>query len=156
MVFYFITCFQCALQVTLTFQKLIHFTDWVVGHAHLVMFGVFSLWLFGIMIYLFPRLLGRPWYSQKLLTYHYWLSAGGLFVMFLDLTLAGVFQGWYWASLQPWDASTNGSTPFWIVRVFAGLAMFGGLLCFLFNLWMTAKGADRVRATPAALAAATS
>ena len=42
MVFYFITCFQCALQVTLTFQKLIHFTDWVVGHAHLVMFGVFS------------------------------------------------------------------------------------------------------------------
>ena len=39
MIFYFITCFQCALQVTLTFQKLIHFTDWVVGHAHLVMFG---------------------------------------------------------------------------------------------------------------------
>ena len=45
MVYYFLTCFQCALQVTLTFQKLIHFTDWVVGHAHLVMFGVFSMWL---------------------------------------------------------------------------------------------------------------
>ena len=142
MVFYFITCFQCALQVTLTFQQLIHFTDWVVGHAHLVMFGVFSLWLFGIMTYLFPRLLGRPWYSRKLCEYHYWLSACGLFVMFLDLTLAGVFQGYYWASLQPWDASTNGSQPFWIVRVFAGLAMFGGLLCFLFNLSMTAAGAE--------------
>ena len=43
MIYYFITCFQCALQVTLTFQQLIHFTDWVVGHAHLVMFGVFSM-----------------------------------------------------------------------------------------------------------------
>ena len=44
MIFYFLTCLQCALQVTLTFQKMIHFTDWVVGHAHLVMFGVFSMW----------------------------------------------------------------------------------------------------------------
>jgi cytochrome c oxidase cbb3-type subunit 1 len=142
MVFYFITCFQCALQVTLTFQKLIHFTDWVVGHAHLVMFGVFSLWLFGIMTDLFPRLLGRPWWSHQLCVWHYWLSAGGLFVMFLDLTLAGVFQGYYWASLQPWDVSTEGSQPFWITRVFAGLTMFAGLLCFLVNLWMTWRGAE--------------
>jgi len=140
MVFYFITCFQCALQVTMTFQKLIHFTDWVVGHAHLVMFGVFSLWMFGTMTYLIPRLLGRAWYSQKLIAYHYWLSAGGLFVMVLDLTLAGVFEGYYWASLQPWDVSTDGATPFWIVRVFAGLAMFAGLICFLVNLSMTLRG----------------
>jgi cytochrome c oxidase cbb3-type subunit I len=137
MVFYFITCFQCALQVTMTFQKLIHFTDWVVGHAHLVMFGVFSLWLFGVMIYLFPRLLQRPWYSGKLLEWHFWLSSVGLFIMFIDLTLAGVFQGFYWASLQPWEVSTNGSQPFWITRVFAGLMMFGGLLCFLYNLGKT-------------------
>jgi cytochrome c oxidase cbb3-type subunit 1 len=42
MLFYGLTCLQCAFQVTLTFQALIHFTDWVVGHAHLVMFGVFG------------------------------------------------------------------------------------------------------------------
>jgi cytochrome c oxidase cbb3-type subunit 1 len=33
MINYFITCLQCAFQTTLTFQKLIHFTDWVVSHA---------------------------------------------------------------------------------------------------------------------------
>jgi cytochrome c oxidase cbb3-type subunit 1 len=142
MVFYFITCFQCALQVTLTFQKLIHFTDWVVGHAHLVMFGVFSMWLFGIMTYLYPRLLSRPWYSRKLCEWNYWLMAVGVFVMFLDLGLAGVFQGYFWASLQPWTESVNGSQPFWITRVFAGLLMFAGLLVFLFNLWMTCRGAE--------------
>ena len=65
MVLYFLTCLQCAVQVTFTFQALIHFTDWVVGHAHLVMFGVFTLWLFGMMTYLFPRLLHRPWYSRE-------------------------------------------------------------------------------------------
>jgi len=150
MLFYFITCFQCALHVTLTFQKLIHFTDWVVGHAHLVMFGVFSLWLFGIMTYLFPRLIGRPWYSQKLCEAHFWLSSVGVFVMVGDLTLAGVFQGYYWASLQPWEASLVGSQPFWITRVFAGLAMFAGLLCFLYNLAMTWK--LKREETPAATA----
>lgn len=137
MVLYFVTCFQCALQVTLTFQAVIHFTDWVVGHAHLVMFGVFSLWLYGIMTYLFPRLLQRPWASKSLLEWHYWLSMVGVVAMFLDLSLLGMLQGYWWASLQPWDVSTDGSYPFWAVRVVAGLMMFGGLLCFLTNLYKT-------------------
>lgn len=140
MVFYFITCFQCALQVTLTFQALIHFTDWVVGHAHLVMFGVFSMWLMGIMTYLFPRLWGRPWASESLCEWHFWLSAVGVFIMFTDLGLAGVFQGYYWASLQDWSVSVDGSYPFWIVRAVAGLMMFAGQLCFLWNMYKTLAG----------------
>lgn len=140
MVLYFITCLQCAMQVTLTFQALIHFSDWVVGHAHLVMFGVFTLWLMGIMTYLFPRLLHRPWYSRALCEWHYWLSVGGIVVMFTDLTLAGVFQGYWWGSLQPWEVSVDYSQPFWIVRVFAGLAMFAGQLCFVYNLYRTWRG----------------
>jgi cytochrome c oxidase cbb3-type subunit 1 len=137
MVLYFVTCAQCAMQVTLTFQKLIHFTDWVVGHAHLVMFGVFSMWFFGMMTYLFPRLLRHSWYSRSLCEWHYWLSLGGIAVMFIDLTLAGVFQGYYWASLQPWEASIDGSQPFWIVRLFAGLSIIAGQLTFVYNLWQT-------------------
>ena len=137
MVFYFITCFQCALQVTMTFQALIHFTDWVVGHAHLVMFGVFSMWLLGIMTYLFPKLWGREWWSQSLLEWHFWLSAVGLFSMFLDLVLVGIFQGFWWASMAPWETMTDGSQPFWIVRVFAGLAMFAGQCVFLWNIFAT-------------------
>src|SRR6185437_1142537 len=56
MIGYFITCFQCAFQTTLTFQRLIHFTDWVVAHAHLVMLGVFSFWIMGMTVYLWPKL----------------------------------------------------------------------------------------------------
>lgn len=155
MIYYFITCFQCALQVTLTFQKLIHFTDWVVGHAHLVMFGVFSMWIYGFMTHLIPQLLGRSWYSRKLCEWHFWLSAVGVFVMFLDLGLAGVFQGYYWASLQPWEESVIGSQPFWMTRIFAGLAMFGGFLCLIYNLVMTARTVPE-RAFELELAPATS
>lgn len=137
MVYYFLTCLQCAMQTTMTFQALIHFTDWVVGHAHLVMFGVFSMWLQGIMTYLFPRLLKHEWYSRKLCEWHYWLSAVGLLVMATDLTLVGVFQGYWWASLQPWEVSTEGSYPFWVVRIYAGLAMFIGQLLFVYNIYKT-------------------
>lgn len=146
MVLYFITCFQCALQVTLTFQALIHFTDWVVGHAHLVMFGVFSQWLMGIMTYLIPRLCGKPWYSRKLCEWHYWLSVVGITVMFLDLTMAGLFQGWSWSGMQIWDHSTQVSEPFWIVRIFAGLSMFGGFLVFVYNTVRTLAGPAPVAA----------
>lgn len=139
MVFYFLTCLQCAMQVTLTFQALIHFTDWVVGHAHLVMFGVFSQWLLGMMTYLFPRLLGRDWYSRKLSEWHYWLSAGGIFVMSCDLILGGLFQGYSWAALHPWDVSVEISYPFWVVRIPAGIAMFAGQVVFAWNLYKTWK-----------------
>jgi cytochrome c oxidase cbb3-type subunit 1 len=155
MVLYFVTCFQCALQVTLTFQALIHFSDWVVGHAHLVMFGVFTMWLLGIMTYLIPRLLRTPWYSRELCEWHYWLSAGGIVVMFIDLTLAGIFQGFYWSSLAPWDVSVDGSQPFWIVRVFAGLMLLAGQLCFFYNLYRTWLASPGIPAAGAATIAET-
>lgn len=148
MVFYFLTCLQCSLQVTLTFQKLIHFTDWVVGHAHLVMFGVFSMWIFGVMTYLIPRVLQRRWYSRALCEWHYWLSAGGVLVMACDLILLGVFQGYWWASLAEWEVSVEGSQPFWITRVFAGLCMAAGLVVFLYNLYMTWRGAEATAIEP--------
>lgn len=156
MVYYFLTCLQCSLQVTLTFQQLIHFTDWVVGHAHLVMFGVFSQWLLGVMTYLFPRLLKHDWYSRTLSEWHFWLSAGGLLVMASDLTLAGLFQGWSWMGLQMWDHSVEVSQPFWVTRVLAGVAIAAGQVCFIWNIYKTwqlsplRRGTTSSSTTPAA------
>jgi cytochrome c oxidase cbb3-type subunit I len=137
MAFYALTCLQCAMQVTLTFQALIHFTDWVVGHAHLVMFGVFGFWILGMMTYLFPRLLGVNWYSLRLAEWHYWLSAGGMLLMFGVLVFAGIFQGFSWGSLKPWDDSIRVSLPFWFIRLAAGLAIIAGQICFFVNLYKT-------------------
>jgi cytochrome c oxidase cbb3-type subunit 1 len=143
--FYFITCLQCALQTTLTFQALIHFTDWVVGHAHMVMFGVFSMWQLGVMTYLVPRILKTDWYSTQWCEIHYWASAGGLSVMAGDLILGGLFQGWSWAALQPWDSSINVSLPFWSVRIVAGIVMFLAQLLFVWNLFLTWKKAPKLQ-----------
>ena len=156
MAFYGLTCLQCAFQTTLTFQALIHFTDWVVGHAHMVMFGVFAMWQLGVMTYLIPRVLKTPWYSERLLEWHYWLSAVGIGLMAFDLITLGLFQGWSWSALMPWDHSIEISIPFWAVRLVAGLLMFTGLLVFLFNITATlvTSLASRQRGKVEAVAAA--
>lgn len=138
MIFYFIVCLQCSFQTTLTFQKIIHFTDWVVGHAHLVMFGVFGFWSFGFIHYLWPRVTGNEWYSNKLHEWHYWLSTLGIFIMFWDLLVAGVVQGFLWKSLAPWEESIVASVPFWWLRHAAGTLIVIGQVLLAINMWKTA------------------
>jgi cytochrome c oxidase cbb3-type subunit 1 len=137
MVFYFITCLQCSFQVTQTFQKIIHFTDWVVGHAHLVMFGVFGFWILGIMTYLWPKLCGAPWAFPKLLGWHFWLSTIGLAVMVIDLTIAGLVVGFMWEALAPWIDTVKAARPFWLVRTVSGVAIIIGQLLFAYNMAIT-------------------
>lgn len=139
MIMYGLTCLQCAFQVTLTFQKVIHFTDWVVGHAHMVMFGVFGFWIFGFFTELWPRVVGRTWVQPRLLTAHYWLTLAGLALMVVDLTAAGLVQGFDWAGLAHWGQSVSDSMPFWWVRTLAGLMIVTGQVFFLYALWATAR-----------------
>ncbi len=139
MVLYFITCLQCAFQVTLTLQQVIHFTDWVVAHAHLVMLGVFGFWLLGVVTHLWPKVTKREWWSLRLNVWHYWLSVVGLVIMFTDLTIAGLVQGFSWKSLQIWEESIIASMPFWMIRAFAGTLIGFGQILWVYNLYKTAR-----------------
>jgi cytochrome c oxidase cbb3-type subunit 1 len=136
---YALTCLQCAIQVTLTVQKVIHFTDWVVGHAHLVMFGVFGFWIMGVMVELWPKVTGREWYSTRLLTAHFWLTTIGMTSMFVVLVAGGLVQGYLWGSLAHWGDSVIYSVPFWWVRTLTGLLIITGTGLFFYNMWVTAR-----------------
>jgi len=138
-VMYFITCLQCAFQVTWMFQKVIHFTDWVVGHAHMIMFGTFTFWLFGVIDWLWPRIVRREWHSVTLRSWHFWLSVTGIVVMFFDLMIAGLVHGFMQRELNHWTDIVDMSIPFWWVRTFSGALLLGGLMCGLYNMYATAK-----------------
>ena len=138
-IMYFLTCLQCSFQVTWTFQKIIHFTDWVVGHAHMIMFGTFTFWLFGTIDWLWPRVTGREWHSDKLRSWHFWLSTVGIATMFVDLTAAGLIHGFMQKDLNDWMDIITASVPFWWVRTFAGGMMLTGFLCMFYNMIATAR-----------------
>jgi cytochrome c oxidase cbb3-type subunit 1 len=152
MIMYAITCFQCAFHTTLTFQRVIHFTDWVVGHAHMVMFGVFGFWLLGAVDYLWPKLCGARWYSNALRGWQFWLTVLGLTLMFGALTIAGLVQGNLWSALAPWEQSLIGSRPYWTARTVAGVMIIAGQFLLFYNMWMTARGASSLP-DPAAVGA---
>ncbi len=139
MVCYSIACLQCALHMTLTFQEIIHFTDWVPGHAHLVMLGVFAFWLMGIITWLWPRLTGHEWHDRRLNHAHYWLSLIGMGIMFVDLTVAGVVHGLMFKGMAPWMDIIRSLRPFWILRTFAGGLIVLGQLLWAWNLYKTAR-----------------
>jgi len=147
-IFYGITCLQCAFQVTLTFQKIIHFTDWVVAHAHMVMFGVFGSWIMGLFVELWPRAVGRPWAEPQLLTWHYWLTLIGIILMVVDLTAAGLVQGFSWAGLNHWGHSVIASMPFWWARTVSGLLIVGGQGFLFWALWTTARRPSAIPVLP--------
>lgn len=135
--FYLITCIQCAVQVTLSAQGIIHFTDWVVGHSHFVLFGVFAFWVTAWVYWLLPRIWGTPIYSMAMARWHYWLAMLGIAIMQVDLLAAGVMQGMMWRSLAPFIDSVKASAPFWWVRTFSGIMILTGEIIFVINLYMT-------------------
>jgi cytochrome c oxidase cbb3-type subunit 1 len=139
MIFYFITCLQCAFHTSLTLQKTIHFTDWVPGHAHLVMLGVFAFWIMGMITWLWPRLTGNEWHNRRLNHWQYWLSMIGLLIMFIDLLAAGVVHGAMLDNLSPWIEIVRAMVPYWGVRTFAGGMILVGQLLWSWNLWKTAR-----------------
>lgn len=140
---YLITCIQCAVQVTLSAQTIIHFTDWVVGHSHFVLFGTFSFWVTAWIYYLLPKIWGVPLYSLSLARWHFWLSALGISLMQVDLLSAGVVQGMLWKNLNPFMDSVVASVPFWWVRTFTGIMILTGECCFLVNLYATWQDSRR-------------
>jgi len=58
--------------------------------------------------------------------------------MVVDLTAAGLVQGFSWGALSHWGESVVASMPFWWVRSFAGLLIIVGQLFLFYALWETA------------------
>ena len=55
-------------------QRLTHFTDFVISHSHLTVFGTFILWVTAGLYAVIPRLTGRELHSKTLAQWHYWLT----------------------------------------------------------------------------------
>lgn len=146
---YLITCIQCAVQVTLSAQAIIHFTDWVVGHAHFVLFGTFTFWITAWMYWFLPRRWGTPIYSLSLARWHFWLATVGIVIMQFDLLAAGVMQGVMWRSLLPFIDSIRASVPFWWTRTFSGVLILSGEFCFFVNLYLTWQEGRASKSAPA-------
>src|SRR5437762_1975864 len=97
-IFYFVTCIQGPMQAIQGFNRLIHFTNWIVGHAHLALLGTFSFWAMGAVYYIIPVTLKRRIYNPGLAEVQFWVLLSGFLLMMLSLQIGGLIQGAAWLS----------------------------------------------------------
>jgi cytochrome c oxidase cbb3-type subunit 1 len=150
--YYLIGCFQGSTEALREMQRLTHFTDFVIGHSHLTVFGTFVLFATAGMYWVTPRLARRQLYSKKLAQWHYWLTVGGFSIMAFDLTLQGLMQGTMLQAGTDFVDSMAAMKPYWLIRTCAGIVMDIGAAMGFWNLYRTIHAGEPI-AVPAGASA---
>ena len=147
---YLAGCFQGSTEALRSMQQPTHFSDFVISHSHLTVFGTFVVWAIGSTLYVLPKVVGRPLWSFKLGNWSFWLITFGITLMGLDLTMAGLQQGFMLMAGTEWLDSLVAIRPYWLVRTAAGVSMDIGMSLLVYNLMRTAISATTGPAAGAA------
>ncbi|MEB3330654.1 MAG: cbb3-type cytochrome c oxidase subunit I, partial [Candidatus Sericytochromatia bacterium] len=133
-------------------NALSHYTDWTIGHVHSGALGWVTMISVAAIYYMWPRLVGKPLYSMKLVNWHFWISTLGTLLYVTSLWIAGLMQGLMWRQVKADGSLTytfvetmNALQPYYIVRFVGGTLFLVGMLVMAYN---TARTATSPAATP--------
>ncbi len=127
--FYFLVNVQGAFEALQPFNKLQHFTNFVVAHAHLALLGAFTILGMGVIDYIVAQVYARPLWSRTLTEWQYWLVTVGFTGFFSVLTLAGFQQGFSWQEGIPEVNVLDQLHPYYIARgVFGAMIIASGIV----------------------------
>ena len=85
--------FQGSAQALRNVAEITHFTQHTVAHSHMGMYAFFTMTLFGTMYYVLPRVLSVEWVSASAIRWHFWLTALGISLYVVPMTVGGFLQG---------------------------------------------------------------
>lgn len=166
---YTLVSFQGSMMSIRSINQPLHFTHHTVGHAHMGMYGFFTLMMFGAMYFIVPRLTGRNWASVGLMSLHFWTVTLGLGLMVISLTVGGIVQGMELNHAQdtlmnltrehglvagiglfvqgleersgvvPFLEIVAGTQPWLILRTIAGMIMVVGHIAFIVLFWLNVR-----------------
>jgi cytochrome c oxidase cbb3-type subunit I len=136
-VFYLVGCFQGSVEALRSIQEPTHFTDFVVGHSHLTIFGTFILWSVAGVLYVWPRLAGVPLADFRLANWGFWLIALGIGSMALVLSAQGLQQGFMLMAGAEFLDTVVAIKPYWWLRTLTGLSMDVGMSFVVLALMKT-------------------
>ena len=139
---YLVGCFEGSMEALRSVQQPTHFTDFVVGHSHITIFGTFVVWAMGGAAYVWPRL-GGGTPSFRAANWAYWLVTVGIAGMFVILTGQGLVQGFMLMNGVEWMDSVTAMRPYWWARTVTGLVMDGGISLLVLSLARAAVPAGR-------------
>jgi cytochrome c oxidase cbb3-type subunit 1 len=131
--FYSLGSFQGCFEALRGLNTPTHFTDFVIAHSHLTIFGGYILFILAGSYYVWPKITGRG-FSRRIANYSTWLIIVGISFMGSGLIIQGLTQGTMLAEGAFFVDSLRAMKPYWLIRTFAGISMDLGVALVAINL----------------------
>jgi cytochrome c oxidase cbb3-type subunit 1/cytochrome c oxidase cbb3-type subunit I/II len=133
-IWYFFVNIQGSMMALPDVQRITHFNNWVVGHAHMGVLGFAGVTALGGLYFILPRITGRPLHSRFLADLQYWLVLIGITGFSIVLTIVGLIQGQAWYNGEALYRTLPGIQPYFIARLSLGLMIMVGAYTGLYNI----------------------
>ncbi len=136
-IMYFFVSIQGSLMALPQVQRVTHYNNWVVGHAHIGVLGFSGMIALGGLYYILPKITGRPLYSRFLADFQYWLVLIGVTGFTIVLTTVGLIQGNSWINGETVYRILPQIHLYYILRASLGLMIFTGAVIGMYNIYRT-------------------
>jgi cbb3-type cytochrome c oxidase subunit I len=141
---YLLTCIQGPLQSLPSLQRVTHFNNWTIGHAHIAVLGFSGFIALGAMWHVLPYICRRKLYSENLVLLQFWFIMFGLTGFFVVLTTAGLIQGHAWYNGEVVYRVLPEIKVYMGMRLAAGLSIITASFIGFYNICMTIKYGERI------------
>jgi cytochrome c oxidase cbb3-type subunit 1/cytochrome c oxidase cbb3-type subunit I/II len=133
-IYYFFVNIQGSMMALPHVQRITHFNNWVVGHAHIGVLGFAGVTALGGMYFILPRITGKPLYSKFLADVQYWLVLIGITGFAVVLTTVGLIQGNAWYNGETLYRTLPEIQLYYILRASLGTMIMIGAYLGLYNV----------------------
>ncbi|SDC98064.1 cytochrome-c oxidase, cbb3-type subunit I [Belnapia rosea] len=154
--FYAMATFEGPVMSIRAVNSLSHYTDWTIGHVHSGALGWNGFIIFGALYWLIPVLWNKKLYSERLVSWHFWVATLGIVLYITAMWVSGIMQGLMWRAydelgfLQYAFVETVAAMhPYYVIRMLGGLLYLSGALIMAYNIFRTVTAKEE--ALPAAL-----
>jgi cytochrome c oxidase cbb3-type subunit 1/cytochrome c oxidase cbb3-type subunit I/II len=136
-ILYFFVSIQGSMMALPQVQRVTHFNNWVVAHAHVGVLGFAGMIALGGLYYVLPRIAGKPLYSRFLADFQYWMVLIGVVGFTSFLTIAGLVQGHAWLNGETVYRVIPQIHVYYVYRASLGLMIFTSAVLGLYNILRT-------------------
>ena len=139
-ILYFFVSIQGSIMSLPNVQKVTHFNNWVVGHAHVGVLGFAGMSALGGLYYVLPRITGKRLYSRFLADLQYWFILIGVVGFTVVLTIVGLIQGSGWLHGTTLYQILPELHAYFILRASIGLLIVVSAVLGFYNIIRTVFG----------------
>jgi cytochrome c oxidase cbb3-type subunit 1 len=151
--FYGMSTFEGPVMSIKQVNALSHYTDWTIGHVHSGALGWVAFISFGAIYFMVPKLWGRrDLYSNKLVSYHFWIATLGIVLYITAMWISGIMQGLMWRSYDElgflkyrFVETVEAMHPYYVIRALGGVLFLLGALIMVYNVWKTIRGDESAK-----------